>query len=188
MASPPLVVAYALAGTVDIDFEKEPLGTGKDGKPVFLKDIWPDRDLVQKTTEKYVKPEFFREVYGKIAQGTTRWNALKVPETKEYQWKASSTYIHEPPFFQNISKVLPKLSAIKDAFVLASFGDSITTDHISPAGNIAKTSPAARYLLSKGVQFKDFNTYGARRGIVIPHNIGNNCYRKRWSYGERYIC
>lgn len=164
LASPPLVVAYALAGTVDIDFDKEPIGKDKNGKDVFLKEIWPSRSQVSKVSSEHVKPEFFKQVYERIAKGTDRWNSLNVPNTKTYEWSKESTYIHEPPFFKGLSKNPYKPERIKNAYVLASFGDSITTDHISPAGKISKNSPAGRYLLSKGVQEIDFNTYGARRG------------------------
>jgi len=164
LASPPLVVAYALAGTVDIDFQTEPIGTGSDGNPVFLKDIWPTREEVQKVTNSVVKPAMFRDIYEKIAKGTERWNNLKAPEGKLYSWDEKSTYIHDPPFFKSMGKELPPRKQIKDAHCLALFGDSITTDHISPAGNIAKNSPAAKYLTERGIAPKDFNSYGARRG------------------------
>jgi aconitate hydratase len=164
LASPPLVVAYALSGTVNIDFETEPLGTGSDGQPVFLRDIWPSRDEVQAVVKEAVKPEMFKEVYDKISKGTDRWNSLKASESVQYQWKESSTYINDPPFFKTMGLNPPQINDIKDAYCLASFGDSITTDHISPAGNIAKNSPAGRYLIARGVEPKDFNTYGARRG------------------------
>ena len=167
LGSPPLVVAYALAGTVNIDFETEPIGTGNDGKPVFLRDIWPSKDEVQKTVAEAVKPEMFKEVYDSISKGTDRWNNLKTSQTIQYNWKETSTYIHDPPFFKSMNLELPEIKDITNAYCLASFGDSITTDHISPAGNIAKNSPAGRYLISKGVEPKDFNTYGARRGIFI---------------------
>jgi aconitate hydratase len=164
LASPPLVVAYALAGTVNIDFETEPIGTGSDGKPVFLRDIWPLRDEIQKVTAQALNPGMFKEVYDKISKGTDRWNSLKAPETLQYEWKESSTYIHDPPFFKKMNLELPKITDITNAYCLGNFGDFITTDHISPAGNIAKNSPAGRYLVSRGVEPKDFNTYGARRG------------------------
>jgi aconitate hydratase len=160
------VVAYALAGTVNFDFEKEPIGNGKDGKPVYLKDIWPARDEVSRIVQQSVKPEYFKQVYDRISKGTDKWNALKVSESKTYSWKSSSTYIHEPPFFSGLSKTAAKPKKIENAYVLASFGDSITTDHISPAGKIAKNSPAGRYLISKSVQEGDFNTYGSRRGSL----------------------
>jgi aconitate hydratase len=164
LASPPLCVAYALAGTVDIDFEKDPIGKDKTGKPVFLKDIWPSNEQVLEIVNKVLTPEMFKEVYSKISKGTPRWNSLKVNNDKTYKWKDESTYIHNPPFFQGLSKDKPTIKDIKDAYCLLNLGDSITTDHISPAGNIAKTSPAARYLNERGVQPVDFNTYGARRG------------------------
>eukprot|EP00347_Sterkiella_histriomuscorum_P009081 403342589 len=164
LASPPLVVAYALAGTVQIDFETEPLGNDRDGNPVFLKDIWPSRNDVQKVTQQVIKPEMFQEIYDRISKGTDRWNALEAPQGKLFAWDENSTYIHDPPFFKGMTKEVQERESIKNAYVLAYFGDSITTDHISPAGNISKTSPAAKYLNSKGVEPKDFNSYGARRG------------------------
>ena len=164
LASPPLVVAYALAGTTNIDFETEPIGQDAQGNNVFLRDIWPSRDEVQKITQAIIKPDMFKEIYDRIAKGTDRWNNLQAPSGKIFQWDENSTYIHDPPFFKGMNKELKPLEAIKDAYVLCNFGDSITTDHISPAGNISKTSPAAKFLNSKGVQAKDFNSYGARRG------------------------
>jgi aconitate hydratase len=164
LASPPLVVAYALAGTVNIDFETEPIGQDSNGNDVYLREIWPSRDDVQKVTQSVLKPEMFNQIYSKIALGTERWNSLQASEGQLYQWDEKSTYIHDPPFFKSMTKELPPVKSITDAYCLALFGDSITTDHISPAGNIAKTSPAAKYLISKGVEPKDFNSYGARRG------------------------
>lgn len=164
LASPPLVVAYALAGRVDIDFETEPIGKDSDGNDVFLKDIWPSREEVSHIAASSVKPEMFKEIYERIAKGTDRWNSLEAPAGKLFEWSDESTYIHNPPFFQTMELDLPQIKDIKDAYCLLNVGDSITTDHISPAGKIAKNSPAARYLESKGVTVKDFNTYGARRG------------------------
>jgi aconitate hydratase len=164
LASPPLVVAYALAGRVDIDFETEPIGKDTEGNDVFLRDIWPSREEVSQVSSECVKPEMFREIYNKIAKGTERWNNLEAPAGKLFEWSDDSTYIHNPPFFQSMELDPPKISSIKDAYCLLNVGDSITTDHISPAGNISKNSPAARYLQEKGVEPKDFNTYGARRG------------------------
>lgn len=146
LASPPLVVAYALAGTVNIDFDKEPLGTGKDGKPVFLRDIWPSRDLSAQAVEKSLKPEMFREIYNKLSQGTQRWNDLKVQKSVLYGWKDSSTYIHNPPFFQSTQLKPAPVQPIRNAYCLLNLGDFITTDHISPAGAISANSPAGRYL------------------------------------------
>ena len=164
LASPPLVVAYALAGTVNIDFETTPIGQDQNGVDVFLREIWPSREDVQKVTNSVITPTMFREVYDAIAKGTDRWNSLQAPAGKLYEWDVNSTYIHNPPFFQTMTNDLTVVPQVKDAYVLAVFGDSITTDHISPAGNISKTSPAAKYLASKGVEPKDFNSYGARRG------------------------
>ena len=164
LASPPLVVAYALAGTVNIDFETTPIGQDQNGVDVFLREIWPSREDVQKVTNSVITPTMFREVYDAIAKGTDRWNSLQAPAGKLYEWDVNSTYIHNPPFFQTMTDDLTVIPQVKDAYVLAVFGDSITTDHISPAGNISKTSPAAKYLASKGVEPKDFNSYGARRG------------------------
>lgn len=164
LASPPLVVAYALAGNVNFDFETTPLGKGKDGNDVFLADIWPTREQVQKVTGGVIKPKMFTQVYESITKGNKNWNDLQAPSGSLYQWDESSTYIHDPPFFKGTEKDLKEIPDIKDAFCLLNVGDSITTDHISPAGKIAAKSPAARFLESKGVKPKDFNTYGARRG------------------------
>jgi len=175
LASPALVVAYALAGTVNKNFETESLGKGSDGKEVYLKDIWPNRDEIVKFCQQYVKAEYFKEVYDRISRGTARWNALTTTTDKIYNWK-TSTYIHEPPFFKGFNSTLPKLRKIQNAYVLCSFGDFITTDHISPAGKITKNSPAGRYLIEKGVGEKDFNTFGARRGnfeIMARGTFGN---------------
>jgi aconitate hydratase len=164
LASPPLVVAYALAGNVNFDFETQPLGKDQEGNDVFLRDIWPSREETQKVTNSVIKPEMFKEVYDAIAKGTDRWNSLTAPQGLLFEWDVNSTYIHNPPFFQSMAVEPAPVASIKDAYCLAVFGDSITTDHISPAGNISKTSPAAKYLTAKGVEPKDFNSYGARRG------------------------
>lgn len=163
LASPPLVVAYALAGTVDIDFEKEPIGVDEAGNPIFLRDIWPSREEVAKL-EALIKPEIFKETYSKVSEGTSRWNSLEVKQGVQFHWNEASTYIHDPPFFKKCEKELKHIADINDAPIFAYFGDSITTDHISPAGNISTKSPAARFLKEKGVEVKDFNTYGSRRG------------------------
>lgn len=164
LASPPLVVAYALAGTVDIDFETEPLGKGADGSDVFMRDIWPSRDEVEKVVQAVVKPELFKDFYSTTLTRNQRWNNLEAPQGDLFAWDDASTYIHLPPFFQGITSDLPAVEEIKDAHCLALFGDSVTTDHISPAGNIAKNSVAAKFLLERGVEQKLFNSYGARRG------------------------
>lgn len=164
LASPPLVVAYALAGRVDIDFDKEPIGKDKQGKEVFLKDIWPTREQVSKISKAVITPEMFKHNYEHIAEGNKSWQGLKAGTSKLYEWDSSSTYIHNPPFFQSMKAHPAPVKDIYDAYCLLNMGDSITTDHISPAGKIAKDSPAARYLREKGVQDKDFNSYGSRRG------------------------
>nr|AND95599.1 Aconitate hydratase, cytoplasmic [Chromera velia] len=164
LASPPLVVAYALAGTTNIDFATEPIGKGSDGSDVFLKDIWPSLNEVAKVEEQAVKAQIFTDVYAKITAGTDEWNSLSVPAGGQYSWDAASTYIQNPPFFQTTSETPPPVESVKAARCLLLLGDSITTDHISPAGDIAKNSPGARYLMERGVEKKDFNTYGARRG------------------------
>ena len=164
LASPPLVIAYALAGRVNIDFEKEPIGKDKDGKDVYLNDIWPTKDEINKVVNSVIKPQMFNEVYTKISKGTDSWNSLKIPTTPAYNWNPESTYIKKPPFFDYLLKNKTNTGSITNAKCLLKFGDSITTDHISPAGKIAKTSSAAKFLRSKGVEDKDFNQYGTRRG------------------------
>jgi aconitate hydratase len=164
LASPPLVVAYALAGTVDIDLYRDPIGTSKDGKDVFLKDIWPSNEEVREVVGASINREQFIERYGHVFDGPKEWQELQAPEGQVYTWDDVSTYIQEPPFFVDISKDVKPISAISGARVLAKLGDSITTDHISPAGNISKKSPAAAFLMASGVQPDDFNSYGSRRG------------------------
>ncbi|XP_057313674.1 cytoplasmic aconitate hydratase-like isoform X2 [Hydractinia symbiolongicarpus] len=164
LASPLLVIAYALAGTVDIDFEKEPLGHNKDGKPVFLNDIWPKREVVQEIERKTVIPALFREVYSKVKDGNPAWNDLETSSALLYPWDPKSTYIKSPPFFENMTQETPAMENIDNAAVLLNLGDSVTTDHISPAGMISRTSPAARYLGSRGLTPREFNSYGSRRG------------------------
>ncbi|GLU01079.1 hypothetical protein SLE2022_184050 [Rubroshorea leprosula] len=164
LASPPLVVAYALAGTVDIDFDKEPIGTGKDGKSVYFKDIWPSTEEVAEVVQASVLPNMFKSTYEAITTGNPTWNLVSVPSESLCSWDPNSTYIHEPPYFKNMTMDPPGPHGVKDAYCLLNFGDSITTDHISPAGSIHKDSPAAKYLLERGVDRKDFNSYGSRRG------------------------
>ncbi|VAI51680.1 unnamed protein product [Triticum turgidum subsp. durum] len=164
LASPPLVVAYALAGTVDIDFEKEPIGVGKDGKEVFFRDIWPTTEEIAEVVQSSVLPDMFKSTYEAITKGNPMWNQLPVPEASLYSWDSNSTYIHEPPYFKDMTMSPPGPHAVKNAYCLLNFGDSITTDHISPAGSIHRDSPAAKYLLERGVDRKDFNSYGSRRG------------------------
>jgi aconitate hydratase len=164
LASPPLVVAYALAGTVDIDMTNEPLGTGKEGQPIYLRDIWPNGDEIQKVIAESVLPDMFKQKYADVFTGSEAWQSIPVSEGQLYQWDAQSTYIQEPPFFEMLSTNFPPVREIRRARALAVFGDSLTTDHISPAGSIAVDSPAGKYLISSGVQPRDFNSYGSRRG------------------------
>ncbi|WP_243050858.1 aconitate hydratase AcnA [Dyella sp. RRB7] len=163
LASPPLVVAYALAGTLDIDLTKDALGTGSDGKPVYLKDIWPSNKEISDTIAGAINPQMFEKNYADVFKGDTRWNKIASPDGDLYQW-GDSTYIKNPPYFDGMSKEPGSIEDIHGARVLGLFGDSITTDHISPAGSIKKDSPAGRFLISKGVDPKDFNSYGSRRG------------------------
>ena len=164
LASPPLVVAYALAGTVDIDLVNEPLGTGADGAAVYLKDLWPTQKEVSDAIEANVKAEMFKEKYADVFSGSDMWKDIKVIGGDLYEWDENSTYIHHPPYFQTISLEVGSIQGIKSARVLGMFGDSITTDHISPAGNIAVESPAGKFLQEKDVAPTYFNSYGARRG------------------------
>jgi 3-isopropylmalate dehydratase small subunit len=164
LASPPLVVAYALAGTLDIDLEHAPLGLTADGKPVYLADVWPEPKEVADYARRYLDADMFRRNYGSVFDGDERWRSIRVPAGKIYAWDPRSTYVKNPPYFQGMTLQPPAIRSIERARVLALLGDSVTTDHISPAGNIAKQSPAARYLMEQGVQPVDFNQYGARRG------------------------
>jgi aconitate hydratase len=164
LASPPLVVAYALAGTLDTDLNNAALGTGANGQPVYLKDIWPSPQEVASYVQRHITSEMFRKSYAGVFDGDERWRAIKVPAGKVYAWDAKSTYVKNPPYFEGMTMTPAASGDISGARVLGLFGDSITTDHISPAGNIAKSSPAARYLMEQGVQPADFNQYGARRG------------------------
>lgn len=175
LASPPLVVAYALAGTTDIDLMTEPLGQGTDG-PVFLKDIWPTQEEVQQTIRDHLSPDMFNQEYGQVFDGGEEWKAIKVPLGDLYTWNHSSTYIQEPPFLVDLTPEVPGIKPINDAKVLAMLGDSVTTDHISPAGSIAKSSPAGKYLIENGVEPYEFNSYGARRGndrVMVRGTLAN---------------
>ena len=175
LASPVLVVAFALAGRIDIDMEHEPLGIGDNGEPVFLKDIWPSPEEVQQTMAASLKPEMFRARYGEVFEGDATWQALDVPEGSRFAWAPESTYVREPPFFR-IPADPAALEDVVDARVLAVLGDSVTTDHISPAGAIPRTGPAARYLKEHGVEQPDWNTFGSRRGnheVMMRGTFGN---------------
>jgi aconitate hydratase len=172
LASPPLVVAFALAGRVDIDLDHEPLGSGADGKPVFLKELWPSQVEIAETMARSVESGMFTEKYAGVFEGSDMWKAIKVPEGGLYEWDENSTYIHHPPYFQDLTREVPPLEPIKSARVLAMFGDSINTDNISPAGSIASDSPAGRFLQERGVQVRDFNSYGSRRGNDLVMSRG----------------
>jgi aconitate hydratase len=165
LASPPLVVLYALAGSIDLDVTKEPIGTGKDGQPVYLKDIWPSTQEVADTVASVVTREMFQERYSDVFKGPTQWQAIRVDaESETYKWNSGSTYVQNPPYFEDIQPVPEPIASVHGARVLGVLGDSITTDHISPAGNIKKASPAGEYLLEHQVRQADFNGYGSRRG------------------------
>ena len=164
LASPPLVVAYALAGRMDLDLTTEPVGTDRAGQPVYLKDIWPSNDEIATTVAACVNDSMFKSRYADVFKGDDNWAMLHVAASERYGWDPKSEYVKHPPYFENMPAQPAALTDIEGARVLAVFGDSITTDHISPAGNIAKTSPAAKYLMEHGVEPKDFNSYGARRG------------------------
>ncbi len=165
LASPPLVVAYALAGTMDIDLDKEPLGKGKDGKDVFLRDLWPTQAEITEAMRTAVTTEQFLERYGHVLEGTEQWRSVDVPSGNTFAWDDASTYIRNPPFFDGVEPGEPAPATdIEGARLLCMLGDSVTTDHISPAGAIAKDGPAARYLTEHGVAPRDFNSFGSRRG------------------------
>ena len=164
LASPPLVVAYAIAGTMDIDVEHQPLGTGSDGRPVYLRDIWPSQEEVASAVSGSVHAAMFKSEYGQVFEGDERWKSLKVPEGNLFRWAEDSLYVKAPPFFDGVTAKVGEFSDITGARALAVLGDSVTTDHISPAGSIGADSPAGKYLIEHGVQPKDFNSYGARRG------------------------
>jgi aconitate hydratase len=164
LASPPLVVAYALAGTVDIDLTKDPIGYDKDNQPVYLKDIWPSNQEIKDAIANAMSPELFREKYKDVFRANKRWNEIPVPEGELYEWDPNSTYIQEPPFFEGLGSEPGDIADIRGAKTLALLGDSVTTDHISPAGSIKPDSPAGKYLTERGVRRADFNSYGSRRG------------------------
>ncbi|MFQ3633459.1 aconitate hydratase AcnA [Roseiflexus sp.] len=164
LASPPLVVALAIAGTVDIDVNREPLGVGADGEPVYLADIWPPAEEVAEVMAASLNADLFRQQYANVFTGNETWNAIPVSGGDLYAWSSDSTYIQNPPYFRTMTREVPPLSSIRGARALALLGDSVTTDHISPAGSIAKDSPAGQHLIARGVQPADFNSYGARRG------------------------
>ncbi|MBC3453490.1 aconitate hydratase AcnA [Pseudomonas mosselii] len=186
LASPPLVVAYALAGSVRVDLTQDSLGTGKDGKPVYLRDIWPSQQEIAEAVGN-VDTRMFHKEYAEVFAGDAQWQAIEVPQAATYVWQDDSTYIQHPPFFDDISGPLPEIGDIQGARILALLGDSVTTDHISPAGNIKADSPAGRYLRSKGVEPRDFNSYGSRRGnheVMMRGTFANIRIRNEMLGGE----
>ncbi|MET0385918.1 MAG: aconitate hydratase AcnA, partial [Polyangiales bacterium] len=165
LASPPLVVAYALAGTMNTDLQNDPIGEGKDGKPVYLRDIWPSQKEISDTIASSLRGEMYQKRYAHVLEGPEQWRKVEAPKSETFAWDPKSTYIRKPPFFEGLKRGKPEAPKdITGARVLALLGDSVTTDHISPAGNIAKDTPAARYLDENGVGIRDYNQYGARRG------------------------
>lgn len=186
LASPPLVVAYALAGRVDIDFETEPLGAGGDGQPVYLRDIWPSQQEVTNTIRSSVLPSTFSRIYQDVFKGDNAWQTLQVPGGDRFAWDAKSTYVKHPPYFEGMPKTPAAVVDLRGARVLALLGDSITTDHISPAGSIKKDSPAGKYLMENGVAPADFNQYGARRGnheVMVRGTFANVRLKNRLAPG-----
>jgi aconitate hydratase len=182
LASPPLVVAYALAGRIDVDLTSEPLGTGRDGQPVYLKDVWPSRQEIAATVLGALRAEMFNREYSNVFAGDERWNGLAVPQGDTYAWEEGSTYVRQPPYFIGMPAEPPPVEDILGARVLGVFGDSITTDHISPAGSIKAASPAGKYLIEHGVAPKDFNSYGSRRGnheVMMRGTFANVRIRNR---------
>ncbi len=186
LASPPLVVAYALAGRVDVDLQKEPVGVGSDGKKVYLKDIWPTTEEVQSVVKQSVRSEMFQKEYGEVFHGDEQWNAIQVPAGDAYSWEDHSTYIKRPPYFDNMVDPNAPIHDLSNMRVLAMLGDSVTTDHISPAGAIPVDSPAGKYLIELGVKPADFNSYGARRGnheVMVRGTLANIRLRNQLAPG-----
>jgi aconitate hydratase len=181
-----LVVVYALAGTMDIDFAAEPIGTDPAGTAVYLKEIWPSQREIQETIFKSVQTHMFRSEYGEVFQGEPQWRSLPVPEGDLYQWDETSTYVKNPPYFEGMPAKPAPVAPVVNARVLAVLGDSITTDHISPAGSIKSDSPAGRYLIANGVPVSEFNSYGARRGnheVMVRGTFANVRLRNRLAPG-----
>src|SRR3954449_2775904 len=186
LASPPLCVAYALAGTMDVDLLDEPLGQTEDGEDVFLKDIWPSEQEIAETVESAVQSDMFRKSYDEVFDGDERWNSLDVPTGDRFEWDEDSTYVRQPPYFEDFPPEPEEVTDIEGARVLAVLGDSVTTDHISPAGNIKESSPAGEYLKEHGVERKDFNSYGARRGnheVMVRGTFANIRLRNQLAPG-----
>jgi aconitate hydratase len=187
LMSPPLVVAYALAGRVDIDLSSEPLGNDKDGAPVYLRDIWPSQNEVQQTIAEAIQSDMYRTSYANVFVGDELWEGIEVPTGDRFAWDPASTYVRRPPYFDNMPEQPPaRVSEITGARALALLGDSITTDHISPAGSIKAKSPAGEYLLARGVEPKDFNSYGSRRGndeVMVRGTFANVRLRNKLAPG-----
>jgi aconitate hydratase len=186
LASPPLVVAYALAGSMDLDLLADPLGTDRDGNPVWLRDLWPSSAEVSELIGRAVQSDMFRKSYAEVFQGDERWSSLEVPTGSSFAWDDASTYVRRPPYFDGMPATPEPLTDIRGARALAVLGDSVTTDHISPAGVIKRDSPAGRYLLEQGVEVKDFNSYGSRRGnheVMIRGTFANIRLRNRLAPG-----
>jgi aconitate hydratase len=186
LASPPLVVAYALAGSLDIDITTEPLGTGSDGNPVYLRDIWPSEREIADVVGQAIQSQMFSDSYSDVFAGDERWQGLQIPEGSIFEWDDASTYVRNPPYFEGITREPAPITDITDARVLAVLGDSVTTDHISPAGNIKKDSPAGVYLQEHGVAPRDFNSYGSRRGnheVMIRGTFANIRLRNQLAPG-----
>ncbi len=182
LASPPLVVAYALAGSVIVDLQTEPIGRDPAGEPVYLREIWPGQGEIRQAMETAISPALFESQYREVFKGDDTWRGIDIPEGELYQWDPASTYIQEPPFFVDLTVQLPPLQPIEGARVLALLGDSVTTDHISPAGAIPAGSPAGRYLIDRGVEVRDFNSFGSRRGnhqVMMRGTLGNIRLRNR---------
>jgi len=187
LASPPLVIAYALAGSMDFDFDTQPLGQDTDGTDVYLKDIWPDAAEVQKTIDESIDSSMFTTQYSGVFDGDERWTSLPTPAGDVFEWNEASTYVRRPPYFDGMTMELTPVSDILGARVLATLGDSVTTDHISPAGSIKSDSPAGRYLTEHGIDRKDFNSYGSRRGnheVMIRGTFANIRLRNQLLAGE----
>jgi aconitate hydratase len=186
LASPPLCVAYAIAGHVDVDLTTEPLGWDAQDQPIYLKDVWPTAKEVSDTVAKTIDAAMFQRTYGRVYEGDARWNALKVPQGDTYAWDAQSTYVKHPPYFEGMPDQPAPVKDVTGARVLCAFGDSITTDHISPAGSIKPSSPAGRYLVAQGVAPEDFNSYGARRGnheVMVRGTFANTRIKNRLMSG-----
>jgi aconitate hydratase len=189
LGSPPLVVAYALAGTVNIDLTKDPIGRTRDGKQVMLSELWPAQDEVNEVVQRCVQQEMFKREYAKIFDGDEHWKTMSAPTGPIFQWDEASTYVHEPPYFEDFGPEPKALADVEGARALAVLGDSVTTDHISPAGAIPPDSPAGRYLIEHGVERSEFNSFGARRGnheVMVRGTFGNIRLRNKLVEREGY--